>query len=471
VSEISDSTVTERLLQTGETARVEFKSDASDVAGVGSAVCALLNGEGGTVIVGVDDSGRPVKADLSEGAADALRHQLVERIAPQSLFTVSRDTTAHGPVVVVDVAAGRDKPYAFDGTVYCRHGNKSQRATIDDMRRMVEERAHERQRWERRPASGLEVTDLDADLIDQTVRRAQDARGYKFADPRDRGTVLEDFSLRRHGQLTHGADVLFGTRVALRQPQTRMRVVRFETDRGDRFIDEQLFEGPAFLLLERAMEFLRRHVSISASFPAEQLARESRPQYPFNALREGLVNALVHRDYAAFSGSVSLSVFPVRVEIWNPGRLPPEISIKELQQQTHPSVLVNPDISHVFYLHELMERVGRGTFKIIQECKAWGLKPPKWEAESGVRLTFFGASSRADFAGRLNDRQARLINILTPGQRVRTRDYLRLVKADLTDRQARRDMSELEALGYLSRSGKGMATEFQRTDKALKPRP
>ena len=470
MSDAVENKVTQRLLGSGESTRVAFVSRANDPMAVGPHICALLNGNGGTVLGGVDESGRVVPGPASEAAADVLRRFLHEHIAPRSLFTVSVDDVASGPVIAIDVPGGRDKPYAFDGVVYCRNGTTTARATAVAMQRMVEDRTAESERWERRAAPGLEVVDLDAKLIRQTVRRAEDARSYQFADRTDQRAVLNDLSLLRHGQLTHAADVLFGMRVAVREPQTRVRAVRYATDKGDRFIDEQLFEGPAFQLLGSSMAFLKRHLSVSAEFREGQLSRESRPQYPFDALREGLVNALVHRDYASFSGSVSLGVFPERVEIWNSGRLPEGMSIKDLERQTHPSVLVNPDISHVFYLHELMERVGRGTFKIVQECKQWGLKPPRWEAGPGVRLTFYGATAQADFRGRFNNRQESLLETLAVGDTVRTPEYVARFATDVTERQARRDLVELESAGYLRRAGTGMTTVFERTDKNLKQR-
>ena len=194
----------------------------------------------------------------------------------------------------------------------------------------------------------------------------------------------------------------------------------YSTDRADDFLDEQLYEGPAFQLLEDAMAFLKRHVAIGAEFREGQLHRESKPKYPFNALREGLVNALVHRDYAAFSGSVSVSVYPDRVEIWNTGKLPRGISPRDLLLASHPSILVNPDIGHVFYLHELMERVGRGTFKIAQECRDFGMRVPEWKnVGSGVRLTMFAAQPGMPTSIDLNDRQKELLKTLKPGEPIR----------------------------------------------------
>lgn len=256
------------------------------------------------------------------------------------------------------------------------------------------------------------------------------------------------------------------TWIAIRHPQTRLRAVRYETDRSDNFIDEQLYEGPALILVEEAMTFLKRHIPIAAQFKAGQLSRESRPEYPFSSLREGLVNALVHRDYAAFSGGVSVSIYPGRVEIRNSGHLPVGITPSKLRAVTHDSILVNPDISHVFYLHELMERVGRGTFKIVQECREMGMKPPEWRDEpTGVRLTLFAAKRETASVVKPNERQAALLNSLSPGERIRTPEFLKRFGAGVSERQARRDLKELEETGFLERIGAGPTTEYARTEK------
>jgi ATP-dependent DNA helicase RecG len=190
--------------------------------------------------------------------------------------------------------------------------------------------------------------------------------------------------------------------------------------------------------------------------------------YPFNAFREGLVNALVHRDYAAFSGSVSVSIYPDRIEIWNTGRLPRGISPRDLLLVSHPSILVNPDIGHVFYLHELMERVGRGTYKIAQECRDFGMRVPEWKnVGTGVRLTLYAA--RGDHPARpdLNDRQRELLAALGTGEQIRVPEYVERFGRGITTRQARLDLSDLEGYGFLVRHGAGPKTAYERTGQML----
>ncbi|MEI6423594.1 MAG: RNA-binding domain-containing protein, partial [Lentisphaerota bacterium] len=284
---------------------------------VARAVCGMLNHKGGTVLVGVDKKGIIAGGGCTEQDANSLRHFLQSGITPQILFTTTLDSVTGGQVIVVDVPEGVDRPYVFDGTIYIQTGSETVKASAEAMRTMVENRAREMERWERRSASGLFISDLAETLLRETVQNAVQKRGYTFTDAKNTEAVLADLSLSRYGQLTNAADVLFGRRVALRQPQTRLRAVCYDTDKSGKFTDERLFEGPAFELLHSAMAFLKKHVAIGAEFPIQQLQRDSRPQYPFDALREGLVNALAHRDYASFGGSIVVSVYPGRIEIWN----------------------------------------------------------------------------------------------------------------------------------------------------------
>jgi len=464
---LSRKNVTEELLRRGESIRLEFVESPEAIEKIAQSVCAMLNSKGGTVLVGVDDQGQVI-GEISDRNVKQLHSFLHEQITPQVLFTVTLDEVGHGKIISVDVPEGRDQPYVFNGTVFVRSGShtRTRVADAETMREMVERRSHETERWERRTAGGLEISELDSELMNETVRRAQDRRGYRFENPRSFDAVLADLSLFRFGQLTNAADVLFGRRIALRHPQTRLRAVRYETDRANNFIDEQLYEGPAFILLEEAMAFLKRHIPIRAEFRAGQLSRESRPEYPFYSLREGLVNALVHRDYASFSGGVSVSIYPGRVEIWNSGHLPKGLTPSKLRAVTHDSILVNPDISHVFYLYELMERVGRGTFKIVQECREMGMKLPEWRsAASGVRLTLYAAKGSVAAVIKPNERQDALLKILSTGERIKTPEFHKRFGAGVSERQARRDLKELEEAGLLERIGAGPTTAYERTDK------
>lgn len=467
---MSINLATQRLIDNGPSTTVELVASPTDVTRIAAATCALLNANGGTVIAGVDERGLDdpefQHRSATEEDADRLRHFLYEQVSPNSVMSISIDETQYGPVLVIDVPNGRDTPYTFDGRVYLRSGKSVKAADSQAIREMVLEKGTDVQRWERRPSPTLTTKDLDRKLIEATVKRGRENRGFVFENPRDLDAVLQQLEVAEFGQLTNAADVVFGRNVAQRLPQIRVRAVRFESDRSGDFIDDQLLEGPALALLDDMLAFVRRHVPVTAKFEPSKAIRQDVPQFPFEALREGIVNALVHRDYASFSGSVKISIYPDRLEIWNNGRLPDGLTAKKLEMAQHESILINPDISHVFYLYGQMERVGRGTYNMVRYCRAFGMRTPTWKNKNqGVLLTFHGA--RSDLRSELNERQLALIDALRAGAELLTTDYSERFAQDVTDRTARRDLEKLEDFGFLERSGAGRGTIFVRTDKVL----
>ncbi len=444
-----------------ESVSLEFIPLTKPFDKVAGSVCAMLNSKGGTILTGVKDQG-DISDKVRESDAEKLRVFLHENITPRVLFTVTVDDTTKGKVISIDVPEGRDRPYVFNGKIYIRSGARTHVADGNAIREMVMRQSAETERWERRIASGLTPDDLDINLIRETVKRAQKARGFYFKEPDDIQSVLSQLSLLRFGQLDNAADVTFGRQVALRHPQTRLRAVCYRTDRADDFIDEQLFEGPAFTLLESAMAFLKRHINIESQFNIGTLTRESRPQYPFYSLREGLVNALVHRDYSSFSGGITLSVYPNRVEILNSGHLPKGVTIADLSLAKPSSVLVNPDICHIFYLHDLMERVGRGTYNIVMECRELGIISPVWQSlQSSVKLTFYVANKLTNASINLNARQKELLDALGKNETIKIKEFHERFGHDITERQARRDLKSMVDAGLLEQTGRGPATGYR----------
>jgi ATP-dependent DNA helicase RecG len=453
----------DQLLKSGESGRVEFKLASAKPADVAAAVCAFLNSDGGTVLVGAreDHSVDPI-ADASKHKQQMEKY-LRAHITPSALWAIAVEPTPQGDVLLIEVPPGSDKPYVSSGAIYLRRGTSTTPAKADDVRRLVHRQYELPTRWERLLAAGLELDDLDADQVRTTAEVAQKTRNYAPGDSSDLLSVLSKLSVVQAGQLTNAADVLFARNPSSRLPQTRVRATSFTTDKGGDFMDNRLFEGNAFVLLDQIMAFVQQHVRVESTFRSDAAQRTDQPQYPFAALREGILNAIAHRDYSSYSGGLSVSVFPRRIEIWNSGELPTGLRLSDLKKD-HPSRPHNPDIAHVLYLRGLIERVGRGTLKIIADCKAAGLPAPEWrQLADGVSLTLHGRKG----GPKINRRQKALIERLQPGQMIRPGHYYEEHRGEVGQRQAQRDLSLLESAGLLRKDGEGPATIYIRTDADL----
>lgn len=284
--------------------------------------------------------------------------------------------------------------------------------------------------------------------------------------PDDNSQLLERLYLVRNGLLTNAAAVLFAPAVARLFPQIQLRAVRYTHDTNrDEMIDNQLFSGHAFELLARALHFLEKNLAVSASVPTvSTLVRPDRPTYPIAAVREGLLNALIHRDYERFEDSIMLTIYPQRLEIWNAGWLPAGVTVKSLREGgiSHPQ---NPDIARVFMLRGLVERMGSGGPRIVAMCQQAGLPAPQWQEQAGGMLfTLHSEPTDRRSVGSLNERITRFLAETTPGRQFTLADYQRQTGAEVSERRSRTDITQMVEAGVVARHSKGKATFYVRTE-------
>ena len=245
--------------------------------------------------------------------------------------------------------------------------------------------------------------------------------------------VLEDFRVMKYGSLTNAGDVLFAKNPSIRLPQTRVRAYRYVTDKaGDAFGDMKSFEGPLHSVLEDAYLFIIRNTPTIARFVEGTLTRQDLPLYPEKAVREALINAVAHRDYSNSGGGVAIHVYPRRLEIWNSGGLPKGVHVNNLAKGQI-SVLRNPDIAQVLYMRGLMEKLGRGSVLMIQECINHGLLPPTWSADPGKGVTVTFTSPNLPNLERRSDHDTDLNGILTTDDEALTTDDEALTTDDTAD--------------------------------------
>lgn len=198
--------------------------------------------------------------------------------------------------------------------------------------------------------------------------------------------ILEKFGLIRNGILNHAAAILFANKELVEYPQCLLRLARFRGTDKMEFLDNQRIQGNIFKLLDAAMAFIFKHLSLSGKI--EGLEREEQLTIPYKAVREGIINSLCHRQYRTIRGSVGIAIYDDRVEIENPGVFPPAWDLEKMKSE-HRSEPQNPLIANVLYKRKLLESWGRGIILMIEECKKANLQEPEYKSEDGfIVLTF-----------------------------------------------------------------------------------
>jgi predicted HTH transcriptional regulator len=250
------------------------------------------------------------------------------------------------------------------------------------------DRAHSRRRWENQVADEISLKDIDRDEVVRIVEAARSSGRLVGQVGRSLPDLLDRVGVRRKGKLLRAAVVLFGKTFLPDYPQCELRMARFRGTDKTEFLDQRQIRAPAFKLLEEAQLFCQRHFPLPGRVESGRLQRVDRPLIPPDAMREILVNALIHRDYTIAGGAVSLAIFDDRVEVWSAGRFPTGITPESLTR-AHPSVQRNPIIAETFHRAGLIEKWGRGTNRVAEMCQAAGIASPEYAEISGAAVVTF----------------------------------------------------------------------------------
>ncbi len=376
------------LIQQGESEQLELKADVRNEV-IAKTICGFLNGEGGQVVVGVTDKGKVVGVSNAEKIETELQRYLIENIVPEAPVTVSREQVGDQNILLVKVWGGSKKPYVFGGSIFYRRGSQTVPATSKEISELIHTRQQTDVHWERQPALRVELNDLDPEEIRNTINHINESgRGKKLSD--DILEFLSYHGLYQNGHMSNAAVLLFGKEPARFIPQCRVRFSVFGSGKiGASFSEDRLLEGNLFKNIEDIQDLFKKHIAFRSEFDKTRWQRTDGFLYPMAALREGVMNALVHRDYSNVAGTASVLVYPDKLEISNYGKLPNQIKLADLKRN-HVSLPHNPDIAQICFLKGYIEKIGRGTLKIVEACKNAGLREPVWSAEdSSIKLTFF----------------------------------------------------------------------------------
>ena len=229
------------------------------------------------------------------------------------------------------------------------------------------------------PCTDATLDDLDRDPMTWFIGRARRARQFPLADDVPPEALLEHLNLLNRGRLTNAAVLLFG-----KQPQrflmsSEVKCAHFHGTRvGKPIPSHQVYQGTVFELVDHAVDFVLSKIALSVGTRAESVQAPVAYEIPKEVVTEAIVNAVAHRDYTS-AASVQVMLFADRLEVWNPGALPPPLTLDKLRVP-HESVPGNPLVARALYLVKYIEQMGTGTLDMIERCVDAGLREPEFEA-------------------------------------------------------------------------------------------
>ena len=411
-------------------------------------LAAFANTSGGRLILGVRDDGAVIGVDASDRELQRIANVVTSRLG---ITPSVRAAKMQGrSVIEVEVRPARGL-VPCKGRYLRRVGSTNRDFAPDELARHVVRIAG--QTWDGLP-SPWGTDEVDREAVARFVEVARER--LPNADAAKPERLLANLGLLREGRITNGCALLFGRRPQRLFPGARVRIGVF---RGpDEVVDSHECEGNLFEQLDAAMERFRRvlrvRFEVEVDAPTlEGLRRKDIWEYPLEAIREAVVNALVHRDYT-IAADVQVRVYDDRLVVWNPGGLPEGIRIEQLKEPDHPSIPRNPHLARAFYFAGLIERWGTGTTRMVRLCAEQGLPEPEFDERSGNLQVVF---QRDPYTPRrlrqlgLNERQVRAVLYVKAHGRMTNQDYQGI--CGVSKPTATRDLEGLTRVGILERRG------------------
>ncbi len=445
-----------KLIEKGECQSVEFSESADKE--LGKTMCALANTEGGFLLVGVDDKGNVVGVKNADEAQRRLRQSL-QTCEPVPIANISVVASDGKAALAVQISK-TDVPCYCNGAIYLRVGSTNQRLSGH----MLEEFLKDRQflRFDG-SSSKATIADVEESAVEDFLsRRNPSLEKSGLKGPQALKNVLLTLgAARQNGQpvLTNAGALFFAKKPSEFLPQNQVKLVRFKGVAPVDISNVSVMNGRLVENIEAAFSFVQRN-SATAYKIGDGLQRREISEYPLEAVREALVNAVAHRDYFSFA-PVQASIFDDRLEVANPGSLPKGLSVEKLPMLGL-GIPRNPTIYRLLSEARYIEAIGTGIPRMISAMRKAGLPDPVFEDFGGFfKVTLYNEKGLEKMLSRLgvNLRQYSCLGYLKENNQITSKEYAGKFGVSIPTAVA--DLNKLAKFKLARKTGKKRSTKYE----------
>ena len=458
-----------KALAAGMGANLHWFPEDVPLSRLAGTMVGMANTSGGTILLGIAPrSGEAIGMMDPEGEADRVFQAALmcdpPLVLPMPLrIALIRPNDSTPPVVLcVTVPSGLPYVYSLDGRYLWREGSQTNPLPARRLRQLLIDRGVVQ--FEAGTVDSATIDDLDAGLVSAYLEKLHLPAETDPAQVLSRRGCL--ISVEGRLRPTIAGLLLFGRFPQQWLPGALILAARFPgVAPSDQFIKQEI-RGALPEQLRQAEAFVRSNLRSTARLVG--LERTERLEYPFEAVRELLVNAIAHRDYRIQGDTIHLHLFADRIEVHSPGELPGPVNLSNLLEARFSR---NAVISQVLYDLGFVERLGYGLNRVVQVMRENNLRPPQFQETAGTfRVTLYNsllnnlsldveAALSLDPDLELNPRQRMVMNELLHHRRITSHTYQELCPGVHAE-TLRRDLADLVKRGLLIKIGDKRATYY-----------
>ena len=418
-------------------------------------ICGFANAQGGKIFVGIDDAGEVAGVEDYKKLMDEIPNKAVNHLGLVVDVNLHKKDNKH--YIEIDVPVS-EAPVSYHGIYHYRSGSTKQELKGVALNNWLLKKSGKS--WEDIGVPSATLADLDETVIQAFIQDAlQAGRISPDAAKSDISALLRNLRLiTDHGDLTRAAILLFGKEPTRHFVTAKFKIGRFGNSPTD-LITQDIVEGNILYMADKVLNILKTKYLIRP-ISYEGLKRKEPLEYPEPALREAILNSIIHKDYS--STYIFLRVYPNGLTLFNPGQLPEGYDIERIKTE-HSSRPRNRNIAEVFFKAGFIEAWGRGITRIIENTVEAGLPEPIiQEQEDGIHLTLLRDIYTPEYLQtlQLNERQIKAVLYMKEHGTITNTRYQTLI--GVSKATATRDLQGLEARNVVINTGtKGSSSKYE----------
>lgn len=360
---------------------IEFKKTTGELKeGIISIVSILNKHKSGKLYFGIKDNGEIVGQDVSSKTIREVSKTISENIEPKIYPTVNKIKLENKECILVEFE-GDDVPYLAFGRAYMRVGDEDRQLSAKEIRKLILKDENDIGKWENK-VSDYTIEDIDEELLKEFIEKGRKAKRINFPYT-NKEEILKKLNLvNKNNQLLNAGYILFA-----KEAKLELQMAIFATETKLTFLDIDQVFGNVFELIEIAESYIRKNIKWPVNFKSGSMERVEIPEIPLEAIREAIINSLIHRDFKN-PKSNEVAIYKDRVEIFNPGEFPEGFKPEDFIEGQG-SIPRNPLIANTLYLSKDIEKWGSGFRRITEVCQKSNTKVKFEIRKNGFMVIFY----------------------------------------------------------------------------------
>lgn len=428
------------LISFNECNTIEFKEKVND--NFFKSLSAFANTDGGCILLGVKDD---KSIDGFNGQQESVINQIIDCLGVQPRIEVEN---IEGKEILLVKVEKSNNLISYKNIYYKRIGNTTRVMPQNEIR----ERLLEGISWESQNGD-YTVDDINENTIRNFVKYGiSSGRLPNIPENEPIISILDKLGLVIDNKITNAGILLFGKNPQKYFINANIRVGAFKGNDATTIISDKVIEGNLFEQVTKAEEAIKFAINVKYSITGKTSERQEIWDYPLSAIRETLLNSIVHRDYFDKTSPIQIKIFKDWLWFYNPGELVDDLTVENLKT-SHPSKTRNPLIASIFYRAGFIEKFGSGIDRIMNACRKEVIPQPEFIEECGG----FSVKFKKEFA-QLNERQNKALSAIKEKGLISNSEYQEITGA--TRETSKRDLALMLKLGILHKTGEGKTTKY-----------